>query len=155
MDDLFYVCDVFQKLYLKKLFPKDLDVISVKYINKFIPRLIFPAFKIGIFLENCFIKTSSFFENPVVPITTLFNFAAIFRISKVHLGVVKSIIKSAFLIEFSVFKLKSIPLIFFYFFIFCKSNYFKVFVGFADFIICCPIRPMHPEIAKFIFSFVK
>ena len=72
MDDLFYVCDVFQKLCLKNYSLRDFDVISVKYINKFIPKLIFPAFKIGIFLENFLIKFSSFFVNPVVPITTLF-----------------------------------------------------------------------------------
>ena len=57
-----------------------------------------PAFNIGIFFENFLIRFSSFLENPVVPITTLFlNFEAIFRISKVHLGIVKSIITFVFL----------------------------------------------------------
>ena len=46
----------------------------------------------GIFLANFLIKISSFFEKPVVPITTLFfSFEAIFKISIVHLGTVKSI----------------------------------------------------------------
>ena len=59
-----------------------------------------PAFNIGIFFENFLIKFSSFFEKPVVPITTLFfSLDAIFRISKVHLGTVKSIIKSTFLMD--------------------------------------------------------
>ena len=52
----------------------------------------------GIFLANFFIKTSSFFEKPVVPITTLFfSLEAIFKISSVHLGTVKSIIIFVFL----------------------------------------------------------
>jgi hypothetical protein len=52
-----------------------------------------PALSIGIFFENFFIKFSSFLEKPVVPITTLFfNLDAILRISRVHLGTVKSII---------------------------------------------------------------
>ena len=85
---------------LKKLFPRDLDVNSVIYINKFIPKLIFPAFNIGIFLEYFFIKFSSFLENPVVPITTLFlSLAAILSISNVHFGTVKSIIIFVFLNE--------------------------------------------------------
>jgi len=59
------------------------------------------------------IKFSSFLENPVVPITTLFlSFAAIFKTSNVHLGTVKSIIKLAFLKACSVFKLGVIPLTF-------------------------------------------
>ena len=57
-----------------------------------------PALSIGIFLENFFIKFSSFFEKPVVPITTLFfNLDAILSISNVHLGTVKSIITLDFL----------------------------------------------------------
>ena len=57
-----------------------------------------PALSIGIFLENFFIKFSSFFVKPVVPITTLFfNLDAILSISKVHLGTVKSIITLDFL----------------------------------------------------------
>jgi len=32
----------------------------------------FPALRIAIFLENFLIKSSSFFEKPVVPITTFF-----------------------------------------------------------------------------------
>ena len=71
MDDLFYVYDEFQKLYLK-ITSKRLDAISVKYINKFIPKLIFPALSIGIFFEYFLIWLSSFFVNPVVPITTFF-----------------------------------------------------------------------------------
>ena len=52
-----------------------------------------PALSIGIFLENFFIKFSSFFEKPVVPITTLFfNLDASLSISNVHFGTVKSII---------------------------------------------------------------
>ena len=83
---------------VKNFFPKEPDAISVKYIKRFIPKLIFPAFKIGIFFEYFLIKFSSFFEKPVVPITTLFfNFKAIFNISNVHLGIVKSMIKSTFL----------------------------------------------------------
>ena len=59
-------------------------------------------------------RFSSFFVNPVVPITTLFfSFEAILSISKVHLGTVKSIIKSTFLKELSLFKLGLIPAIFF------------------------------------------
>ena len=93
MDNLFYVYDVFQKLYLKNLFPRDLEAISVIYINKFIPKLILPALSIGIFLEYFFIKFSSFFEKPVVPMTTLFfNLEAIFKTSNVHFGIVKSIL---------------------------------------------------------------
>ena len=50
------------------------------------------------FFEYFTIKLSSFLEKPVVPITTLFfNFKAIFNISNVHLGTVKSMIKSTFL----------------------------------------------------------
>ena len=57
-----------------------------------------PALSIGIFLENFFIRFSSFFEKPVVPITTLFfNLDAILSISSVHLGTVKSIITLDFL----------------------------------------------------------
>ena len=86
------------KTLLKKLLSSDFEAISVKYINKFIPKLIFPALSIGIFLEYFLIKFSSFFENPVVPITTLFlSFDAIFKTSNVHLGTVKSIIKFDFL----------------------------------------------------------
>ena len=83
---------------LKKLSPRDLEAISVKYINKFIPKLILPALSIGIFFEYFLIKFSSFLEKPVVPITTLFfNLDAIFNTSNVHFGIVKSIITFAFL----------------------------------------------------------
>ena len=34
MDNLFYVYDEFQIILLKKFFPNELEVISVKYINK-------------------------------------------------------------------------------------------------------------------------
>ena len=60
------------KTLLKKFFPSELDAISVKYINRFIPKLIFPAFKIGIFFEYFFIWFSCFLLKPVVPITTFF-----------------------------------------------------------------------------------
>jgi len=81
-----------------KLSSRDLEAISVKYINKFIPKLILPALSMGIFLEYFFIKFSSFLENPVVPITTLFfSLEAIFSTSNVHFGIVKSIIIFAFL----------------------------------------------------------
>ena len=54
-------------------------------------------------------------------LTTLFlSFNAILRISKVQLGTVKSIIKSTFLKEFSLFKLGLIPKIFFFINIFLK-----------------------------------
>ena len=67
-------------------------------MSKFTPKLILPALSIGIFLEKFFIKFSSFFEKPVVPITTLFfNLDAILSISSVHLGTVKSIITLDFL----------------------------------------------------------
>jgi hypothetical protein len=83
---------------LKKLFPRDLEAISVKYINKLIPKLILPALKTGIFFEYFFINFSSFLEKPVVPMTTLFfSLEAIFNTSNVHFGIVKSIIIFAFL----------------------------------------------------------
>ena len=67
----------------------------------------------GIFLENFLIIFSSFLVNPVVPITTLFfNLDAIFRISKVQFGTVKSIITSVFLKASSVFISSLIPAIF-------------------------------------------
>jgi len=73
-------------------------------MSKFIPRLILPALRIGIFLEYFLIRLSSFFENPVVPIITLFfNLDAILSTSRVHFGVVKSMIIFAFLNAFSVF----------------------------------------------------
>ena len=91
----FYAYDT-SKTLLKKLLPSDFDAISVKYINKFIPKLILPALSMGIFLAYFLIKFSSL-VNPVVPITTFLSFDAIFRTSKVHFGTVKSIIKFAFL----------------------------------------------------------
>ena len=57
---------------LKKLLLRDFEAISAKYISKLTPRLIFPALRIGIFLEYFLIIFSSFLVNPVVPITTLF-----------------------------------------------------------------------------------
>ena len=51
MDNLFYVCGEFQIFYLNNYHPRDFEAISVKYINKLTPRLIFPAFNIGIFFE--------------------------------------------------------------------------------------------------------
>ena len=83
-------------------------------MSKLIPRLIFPAFKIGIFLENLFIKSSSFFVKPVVPITTFFLvLIAIFKTSNVHFGIVKSIITFALLNAFSVFNSGLIPQFFY------------------------------------------
>ena len=41
----------FSKTLLKNLLFKDLDAISVKYIRRLIPKLIFPALRIVIFLE--------------------------------------------------------------------------------------------------------
>ena len=59
-----------------------------------------PAFKIGIFFENLLIKFSSLLEKPVVPITTFFlSLDAIFKISSVLFGIVKSIITFVFLNE--------------------------------------------------------
>ena len=49
-----------------------LKLFQLNTLIRLIPRLIFPAFKIGIFFENFFIKFSSFLVNPVVPITTFF-----------------------------------------------------------------------------------
>ena len=91
MDNLFYVYGEFQTLYLNNYSPRDPDAISVKYISKLTPKLILPAFNIGIFFEYFLIKFSSFLVKPVVPITTLFlSFDAILRISSVHFGTVKS-----------------------------------------------------------------
>ena len=78
-----------------------------------------PAFSIGIFLEYCFIKFSSFFEKPVVPITTLFFYLdAIFNISNVHLGTVKSIITFDFLNASTLFLKGFIPAIFLFIILF-------------------------------------
>ena len=60
------------KNFTKKFLSKDREAISVKYIKRLIPKLIFPAFNIGIFLENFLIKFSSLLVKPVVPITTFF-----------------------------------------------------------------------------------
>ena len=56
MGNLFCVCDELQIPCLNIHHLDDFEAISVKYINKLTPRLIFPAFKIGIFLENFLIK---------------------------------------------------------------------------------------------------
>jgi hypothetical protein len=75
-----------------------------------------PALSMGIFLENFFIKFSSFFEKPVVPITTLFfNLHAISSISIVHLGTVKSIITLDFLNASMLFLNGFNPEIFFFY----------------------------------------
>ena len=114
MDNLFYAYGELHKLYLKKFLVRDLEAISVKNINRFTPRLMFPAFKIGILFEYFFINLSSFFENPVVPITTFFFcFTAILSISKVHFGTVKSIIIFAFLNALTELTSGLIPKIFF------------------------------------------
>ena len=103
----------FKNFTLDNLFPSEADAISVKYIKRLIPKLIFPAFKIGIFLEYFLIKFSSFFSETSCSYNNFFfNFDAIFKTSNVHLGIVKSIITSAFLKAFSSFKLIFIPLIF-------------------------------------------
>ena len=98
----------------------------------------FPALRIGIFLENFLIRFSSFFVKPVVPITTLFfNFDAMLNTSKVHLGTVKSIIKSDFLKETS--ELFSIFIRFIFLFttlLSVRADMLKSLSEFADFIIC-------------------
>ena len=53
-DNQSYFCDELHIFYLKNLFPSDLEAISVKYIKRLTPKLIFPAFKIGIFLRKFF-----------------------------------------------------------------------------------------------------
>ena len=107
----------------------------VKLGRKKIERLIK---SIGIFLEYFLIKFSSFFENPVVPITTLFfNFDAIFKTSNVHLGTVKSIIKLAFLKDSSLFKLGLIPATFLLIILFSvRVTILKFLSDLADLIIC-------------------
>ena len=77
-----------------------------------------PALSIGIFLEKLLIKLSSFFEKPVVPITTLFfNLDASLSISNVHFGTVKSIITLDLLKASTLFIDGLIPAIFL--FIYC------------------------------------
>ena len=117
---------------------KGIAVGKNKDFYKFIPKLIFPALSIGIFLEYFLIKFSSFFENPVVPITTLFfNFDAIFKTSNVHLGTVKSIIKFTFLKACSVFKLGLIPATFLLTILFSvRAIILKFLSDLADLIIC-------------------
>ena len=126
---------------LKKLLPTDLEVISVKYISKFTPRLILPALSIGIF------------EKPVVPITTLFfNLEAILSISKVHLGTVKSIMTLVFLKAVALFIVGFIPEIFLFIFLLSvKETSLKPIFFLDDLISCWPILPIHPVIDKFIF----
>ena len=98
----------------------------------------FPALRLGIFFENFLIKFSSFFVKPVVPITTLFfNFDAMFNTSKVHLGTVKSIIKSDFLKETS--ELFSIFIRFIFLFtalLSVRTDILKFLSNFADLSIC-------------------
>ena len=78
-----------------------------------------PTLSIGIFFEKFLIKFSSFLENPVVPITTLFfNFEAILSISNVHLGTVKSIITFDFLKASELFLDGFIPKIFLFIILF-------------------------------------
>ena len=112
-----------------------------------------PAFNIGIFFENFLIRFSSFLENPVVPITTLlFNFEAILRISKVHLGIVKSIITSVFLNASSVLNSGKIPLIFLLMTRFSvRVTRLKFLFLVLDFISCRPILPIQPVMPKLIF----
>ena len=115
-----------------------------------------PAFKIGIFLENSFIKFSSFLVKPVVPITTLFlSFDAIFKTSKVHFGTVKSIITFVFLNASILFKLGLIPAIFLLTTLFSVNEINLNFLFFLEeFMICWPILPMHPVIVKLIFFII-
>jgi hypothetical protein len=112
-----------------------------------------PDLSIGIFLEYFFIKSSSFFVNPVVPITTFFlSLDAIFKTSSVHFGTVKSIIIFIFLNVFSLFKLGLISLISFLIILFyVRAASLKFLSDLIDFMSCCPILPIHPVIAKLIF----
>ena len=98
MDSLFYAYDELQK-FTKLIFHlMILKQFQLNTSSKFTPRLIFPAFNIGIFFEYFLIHSLLFRLKPVVPITTLFlSFDAILRMSSVQLGIVKSIITSVFL----------------------------------------------------------
>ena len=103
-------------------------------------------------LENFFIKFSSFFVKPVVPITTFFfSFEAIFKTSNVHFGIVKSIITFALPRAFSVFNSGLIPLIFLLMDLFSVRATNLVDLSLiADLMSCWPIRPMQPVMAKLI-----
>ena len=80
------------------------------------------------------------------------NFDAIFNISKVLFGIVKSIIKFAFLNACSLLISILTPLIFLLIFLLSvRETNLKLLSYLTDLIICCPIRPMQPVIAKFIF----
>ena len=92
----------------------------------------------GIFFENFLISFSSFFEKPVVPIITLFlSLDAIFSTSKVHFGIVKSIIKFALLNAFSELTSILIPLIFLSIILpSVRETNLKLWSSFTDLIIC-------------------
>ena len=141
---------------LKKLAPNDFEVISVKYISKLTPKLILPAFSIGIVFEYFSIKFSSFLENPVVPITTLFlSFDAISSICRVHSGIVKSIIISDFSNVFFIFNVGFIPLIFLLTFLFSvRATSLNALFLSVDSMRWFPILPKQPVIAKFIFFII-
>ena len=80
------------------------------------------------------------------------SFDAIFNISKVHLGVVKSIITFVFLKVSLVFCKIFLPSIFlFNFLLSVRATILKLLFFLTDLIICWPIRPKHPVIPKLIF----
>ena len=81
-----------------------------------------PAFKIGIFFEYFLIRFSWLLLKPVVPITTFFlSLVAIFNISRVQSGTVKSTIISVFLKALSEFNSGLIPLNFLFINLFSVS----------------------------------
>ena len=141
------------KTLLLKLLLSDLEAISVKYIKRLTPKLMLPALRMGIFLEYFLIWFSSFFENPVVPITTFFfNLLAIFKTSKVHLGTVKSIITFAFLKDSTEFSWGFNPKIFLLIFLLSViETILKCFDFLEEFISCFPIFPKQPVITNLIF----
>ena len=122
------------KNFTLNLFPSEPEVISVKYIKRLIPTLILPAFKIGIFFEKFFISCSSFFEKPVVPITTFRNFDAILKTSKVHFWYCKIYNQICFL--------KSI---------FCIRAWFQTINFFFDRFYLAPFYPLIETLIFFIY----
>jgi len=100
--------------------------------------LILPAFKIGIFFEYFLIWFSCFLLKPVVPMTIFFlSLEAIFKISNVHSGTVKSIITSAFLNALSEFNSGLIPLNFLFISLFSVSETYLKFLFFFEDLISC------------------
>ena len=92
-----------------------------------------------------------------MPITTFFfSFAAIFRISKVHLGTEKSIMTSTFFNEFNEFNSGLIPDIFLAISIFSvRVVNLKLLSFLEDLMSCLPILPMHPVIPNLILFILK